>query len=133
MPWQKKTAYQKFQSTLPQGERHNTLYPYFFGYTISIHAPTRGATKMQFPLSRLQTISIHAPTRGATCKPLPAQTRVNHFNPRSHKGSDMFGLMPILVALISIHAPTRGATNCALYLYSVASISIHAPTRGATT
>ena len=33
---------------------------------ISIHAPTRGATKAQKYLKRYYIISIHAPTRGAT-------------------------------------------------------------------
>ena len=33
---------------------------------VSIHAPTRGATKGAFRL-RLLIVSIHAPTRGATC------------------------------------------------------------------
>ena len=35
-------------------------------YEISIHAPTRGATKHCVLLNHVQMISIHAPTRGAT-------------------------------------------------------------------
>ncbi len=34
---------------------------------ISIHAPTRGATKKAILQREKQAISIHAPTRGATC------------------------------------------------------------------
>ena len=56
---------------------------------ISIHAPTRGATKEIKAAEQMDVISIHAPTRGAT---IPLS---NH----SH------GI------IISIHAPTRGATS----------------------
>ena len=77
---------------------------------ISIHAPTRGATKnvLKSPVKAL--ISIHAPTRGAT--------------------TICFGL--VLFIDISIHAPTRGATFFPLALPFKVCISIHAPTRGAT-
>ena len=34
--------------------------------TISIHAPTRGATCANYGLDNALKISIHAPTRGAT-------------------------------------------------------------------
>ena len=56
----------KFQSTLPQGER-----PYVGSHTIyqchiSIHAPTRGATRRLSLDELVYLISIHAPTRGAT-------------------------------------------------------------------
>ena len=37
-------------------------------WDISIHAPTRGATKEDGSLGFTTYISIHAPTRGATCK-----------------------------------------------------------------
>ena len=101
-------------------------------FLISIHAPTRGATKIKLqankcfkfqstlPREERQVvkssyflsfhISIHAPTRGATL------------------------LMPKLwhKKRISIHAPTRGATYNELYKIKISCISIHAPTRGAT-
>ena len=56
--------------------------------TVSIHAPTRGATNPPPQPCTPYPVSIHAPTRGATSK----------------KGSVWFVLM------VSIHAPTRGAT-----------------------
>ena len=34
--------------------------------TVSIHAPTRGATQSTEPEIKLYFVSIHAPTRGAT-------------------------------------------------------------------
>ncbi len=56
--------------------------------TISIHAPTRGATNNEYIVRMCVGISIHAPTRGATTHaPLYSPTHI-----------------------ISIHAPTRGAT-----------------------
>ena len=101
--------------------------------TISIHAPTRGATPSRSLTMSPISISIHAPTRGATRLDFFAQ---NGFS-------------------ISIHAPTRGATNtfdsyswqliefqstlpreerlrCKLKCSFNFTISIHAPTRGAT-
>ena len=77
---------------------------------ISIHAPTRGATKNGKALLLTDDISIHAPTRGAT------QLYREDFER----------------AIISIHAPTRGATHSRMITSRVFLISIHAPTRGAT-
>ena len=100
---------------------------------ISIHAPTRGATVIPGPAVMSHIISIHAPTRGATFQPsvkavrnhlfqstLPQGERhlqmsrdglLDHFNPRSHKGSDRLTVHSYQESSeISIHAPTRGAT-----------------------
>ena len=78
--------------------------------SISIHAPTRGATSIISMIIFIFYISIHAPTRGAT--EIGQQKHDYH--------------------AISIHAPTRGATQVGLHPVSVKGISIHAPTRGAT-
>ena len=98
-----------FQSTLPREERHalailkglifdfnprshersdNSNIIYSIIASISIHAPTRGATIKAVKSGDITTISIHAPTRGATgtC------------------------YMSDIEIYISIHAPTRGAT-----------------------
>ena len=56
----------KFQSTLPHGERQEVFKPVSATVEISIHAPTRGATKVSVCLKLRLFISIHAPTRGAT-------------------------------------------------------------------
>ena len=57
------------------------------------------------------SISIHAPTRGATCYRHIGTILHRYFNPRSYERSDLstIGCIRILV-VISIHAPTRGAT-----------------------
>ena len=55
-----------FQSTLPRGERHKKVAVTFDRFTISIHAPARGATKATTRSRTHLQISIHAPARGAT-------------------------------------------------------------------
>ena len=55
-----------------------------------------------------------------------------NFNPRSHKGSDLLQEREKGKDKISIHAPTRGATIPCFFLSQCKQISIHAPTRGAT-
>ena len=101
----------KFQSTLPRGERQVSTRERAKIISISIHAPTRGATnpgtygtgcpRFQSTLprgerldcderiaDRIEAISIHAPTRGATERLRPTGTPGRNFNPRSHEGSD---------------------------------------------
>ena len=57
-----------FQSTLPREERQAASKTINSFLDISIHAPTRGATKRKgFYIFMDNSISIHAPTRGATC------------------------------------------------------------------
>ena len=80
------------------------------GTTVSIHAPTRGATPNDTIYYECEEVSIHAPTRGAT----------ESWNTRNSWGH------------VSIHAPTRGATTGDLCIANIPEVSIHAPTRGAT-
>ena len=79
-----------FQSTLPRGERQVTDLADITAISISIHAPTRGATESNVELDSYERISIHAPTRGATKGHDTTGGSVNDFNPRSHEGSDPF-------------------------------------------
>ena len=60
------TTQKAFQSTLPQGERRESPADQAHPLEISIHAPTRGATKLICIRLHCFFISIHAPTRGAT-------------------------------------------------------------------
>ena len=56
-----------FQFTHPRGVRHNRFHLRFFVLVVSIHAPTRGATPVDWVrIILLHGVSIHAPTRGAT-------------------------------------------------------------------
>ena len=80
---------QLFQSTLPRRERRET----------SLH------------LMHICAISIHAPTKGATVSPSIISSSLYDYNPRSHEGSDSFGISLSRQPFhISIHAPTKGAT-----------------------
>ena len=80
-------------------------------FLISILAPTRGATTIIELVGKIQSISILAPTRGATQFPQKRRTFSFHFNPRSHEGSDHFLCDSHVNHVISILAPTRGATT----------------------
>ena len=77
-----------FQSTLLQEERRGNLPEYYAKQSLSIHAPTRGATKTLCLLFTLKALSIHAPTRGATITLVYPYTLHFTFNPRSYKRSD---------------------------------------------
>ena len=118
-----------FQSTRPRGARR--INPKnIASYEVSIHAPTRGATIIDyFPIinngfnprahagrdlslySRTPywVVSIHAPTRGATVPQQPGSPQ-GGFNPRAHAGRDGYCLGHEQQDRVSIHAPTRGAT-----------------------
>ena len=100
---------------------------------ISIHAPTWGATKSAVCTFLLAGISIHAPTWGATCYRVHGRWQEENFNPRSYMRSDLqYVPKPKAAELISIHAPTWGATLHLWHAMIKQSISIHAPTWGAT-
>ena len=123
-----------FQSTHPHGVRLGPAPHQSTKNGVSIHAPTRGATKHGVTClnqakfqsthphgvrrrdhilynSHFSKVSIHAPTRGATKNTKLSEDKV----------------------AVSIHAPTRGATKCVTYyLTHPKNVSIHAPTRGAT-
>ena len=99
---------------------------------ISIHAPTRGATKWICQEPVTIGISIHAPTRGAT-KYQEMTIEKYAFQSTLPQGERQ-GLDGYCDSStkISIHAPTRGATEEIPYSKFTVKISIHAPTRGAT-
>ena len=56
--------------------------------SVSIHAPTRGATKTVADIAVEVAVSIHAPTRGATLKPHAKLLDCCCFNPRPHARGD---------------------------------------------
>ena len=131
--------------------RHELIHAFLY---ISIHAPTRGATKWIPCCGQSAHISIHAPARGATNSAsmmsalslfqstLPQgerRIRIIHAVPRSisihapTRGATVSVYIEVPSIIISIHAPTRGATMDRPQSLSFCAISIHAPTRGATT
>ena len=123
--------------------------------TISIHAPTRGATKYVGIPSRCSWDFNPRSHEGSDEFVERSGKNHEHFNPRSHEGSDRSRQdLPGNDFPISIHAPTRGATEINPFISQIwkfqstlprgerrcirsysppdSSISIHAPTRGAT-
>ena len=55
---------------------------------VSIHAPARGATCQRKALIQSKSVSIHAPARGATLSLFHQSFPASRFNPRSREGSD---------------------------------------------
>ena len=123
--------------------------------TVSIHAPTRGATMSDLFNNWLSSVSIHAPTRGATvCKRISCSSCIC-FNPRTYKRCDANDKCTFFL-LISFNPRTY--KRCDVHLYNnclgdgrfqsthlqevrpffqvteveETEVSIHAPTRGAT-
>ena len=82
-------AYGRFQSTLPQGERLWKFSRFARNQEISIHAPTRGATRRRVQNVRCSTFQSTLPQ---------GERLVQQY-------------LCILPDIISIHAPTRGATG----------------------
>ena len=77
-----------FQSTHPHGVRPFLFIQNFIFMSVSIHAPTRGATTQALYVWSSIPVSIHAPTRGATrCRCTPTRSCLS-FNPRTHTGCD---------------------------------------------
>ena len=99
-----------FQSTHPHGVRPISKHRKRTHKDVSIHAPTRGATR-----------AVHVIHQGHL-----------GFNPRTHTGCDPPRPFIHVALVVSIHAPTRGATCVPKEFFRTGIVSIHAPTRGAT-
>ena len=99
---------------------------------VSIHAPTRGATRVLVYDDANPTVSIHAPTRGATAQGGAGLPRGVFRSTPPREGRLAHLLLVNRTAIVSIHAPTRGATWLPQEPRHSDKVSIHAPTRGAT-
>ena len=84
--------------------------------TISIHAPTRGATGVTRVKNYGSKFQSTLP-REERLQALPLSDRLCHFNPRSHERSDTARQPGGYLCIISIHAPTRGATRLAVRVH----------------
>jgi len=122
-----------FQSTRPRGARRE-LFFYLTQYSEFQSTRPRGARPLGIEhRSKAMSVSIHAPTRGATyrVKVFGVAMEFQSTRPRGARRSPYCLHLSSLV--VSIHAPTRGATMRASQRCSMQLVSIHAPTRGATT
>ena len=146
---------ERFQSTLPRGERRGAENDSLRGTVISIHAPARGATDFRLEVESGHVISIHAPARGATLSwaygnaddfisihapargatvaQAPNQCYHSYFNPRSREGSDKRRRSSQASRIRFQSTLPRGERQEKAQLCTDATtISIHAPARGAT-
>ena len=86
-----------FQSTLPRGERRS-IQSFFYSHLDFNPRSHEGSDESNRPVQKQCSISIHAPTRGATACAPDAWTVSGNFNPRSHEGSDGDGMVPLSVS-----------------------------------
>ena len=105
------TAEGIFQSTLPRGERPSRPPDGSRSNDFNPRSHEGSDCHQIGAVCNLYAISIHAPTRGATRCSYSRKQRKVYFNPRSHEGSDGAGSDRHYLHGISIHAPTRGATE----------------------
>ena len=104
----------------------------FLTFSISIHAPPRGATRSagRRPLLDLN-FNSRPSARGDRRHP-PSCPTYTYFNSRPSARGDEHFLQSGESGTISIHAPPRGATGGCTRNHLFQGISIHAPPRGAT-
>ena len=99
--------------------------------TISIHAPTRGATA-QFANAKSVLAFQSTLPRGERLNLWYDGNRTKDFNPRSHEGSDI-GNTDIKSIGDDFNPRSHEGSDVELVKrYEHVAISIHAPTRGAT-
>ena len=96
--------------------------------TISIHAPTRGATVFLIVLFMTGVNFNPRSHERSDVKYLIVNFALDYFNPRSHERSDTLIACADVFLTISIHAPTRGATAILhkkfVYFYTIPTINI---------
>ena len=119
-----------FQSTHPRGVRR--INPLCLCQFQSTH-PRGVRLAFEQGLFAADSVSIHAPTRGATGYPQLTLFSCQSFNPRTHEGCDK-GLLDSVKkrgGFQSTHPRGVRLADIAEYFESQL-VSIHAPTRGAT-
>ena len=100
---------------------------------VSIHAPTRGATTCAHRGNRRDAVSIHAPTRGATPRWLRSHGHLLGFNPRPYERGDGKNKQRLDEYWTFQSTPLREGRHRNHTRYPKGfGVSIHAPTRGAT-
>ena len=124
----------KFQSTHPHGVRRfneDNMQNLRENFNPRTHTGCDTIDWNEFLSNAL--ISIHAPTRGATRISITIGSIYVVFQSTHPHGVRRLKNTPRVPYLdISIHAPTRGATSTKKAKTQPIEISIHAPTRGAT-
>ena len=125
-------VYPKFQSTLLQEERHvdRTWSDHFF--CISIHAPTRGATKSSLKwMISVYDFNPRSYKRSDKTEMVKAVRWIS-FNPRSYKRSDLSSKCLSYFFFSFNPRSYKRSDTFVKGLKDAIKLSIHAPTRGAT-
>ena len=78
----------EFQSTLPRGERRDSVKSKRANYGISIHAPARGATFLEWAANEGYIDFNPRSREGSDFLVLCTDRSASNFNPRSREGSD---------------------------------------------
>ena len=99
----------RFQSTRPRGARPAPARISFPGYSVSIHAPARGATSTRRTVTPSSGFQSTRP-RGARPRLVALMKAKERFNPRARAGRDHLSGDRGRLRPVSIHAPARGAT-----------------------
>ena len=122
-----------FQSTLRRTERQNLMNQGRRVYNFNPRSDERSDWSPGSDDGRPESISIHAPTNGATIPPLVATRNPGKFQSTLRRTERQLAAGAWWIARqISIHAPTNGATADQKGKNMAIIISIHAPTNGAT-
>ena len=107
-------ASEKFQSTLPRGERQITEWYWIFCNAYFNPRSREGSDETGgFYYGSLQKFQSTLP-RGERQRRWNLTLSATDFNPRSREGSDCSHVCAERVRGISIHAPARGATKLSL-------------------
>ena len=122
-----------FNPCTSRGVQHPVKSAFQFAIIISIHAPSRGATKDGIQAGFDQ--GDFNPCTLARCNYISTvrSNTVSDFNPCASRGVQPYiNTISINCIKISIHAPLSGATPITVAINDTKLISIHAPSRGAT-
>ena len=119
-----------FQSTPPHGGRRELLFKFTPTILFQSTPPHGGRLQNPQPIAGLMYVSIHAPTRGATRRGVcPARAPGWFQSTPPHGGRLLKSVILLLSLKVSIHAPTRGRRAVCVHIFAI-FVSIHAPTRG---
>ena len=143
-----------FQSTRPRGARPKCRRVWSRARRVSIHAPTRGATRFPAfaaPVYRCFNPRAHAGRDPIPClccarismfqstRPRGARRREsgairdpNSFNPRAHAGRDAIMMQRLTTCVFQSTRPRGARHGSGSAGGPITLVSIHAPTRGAT-
>ena len=80
----------RFQSTHPHGVRRKQAATMCLRHMVSIHAPTRGATKIYYAGTGLQLLFQSTHPHGVRLILIGCLASLMGFNPRTHTGCDKF-------------------------------------------